>query len=153
MKKIYTIFVTFSFFVLPHILTQAQTISYEYDASGNRIACFIVPLSGPRNLADNATMDQDNRQPEEEKFIDEEGTRKIQVYPNPTKGKLYIELTGYDLSQPSGYDIMDVNGKLLLTRKPLSEAFEIDLSGEPDGVYILKIVIGDKASLWKILKN
>jgi len=63
----------------------AQTISYAYDNAGNRISRTILLSTSPQGV----------KKAEDPVLVEYQiGERKITVYPNPTKGKLAVEITG-----------------------------------------------------------
>ena len=81
-------------------------------------------------------------------------TDKISVYPNPTTGKLSVEIPEFntDSTQP-GIEIFNVIGNPVHKSTALSQKTEIDLSGLPDGVYILKVYNGKTIHTSKVLKR
>lgn len=66
------------------------------------------------------------------------------VYPNPTEGKIYVEIENFD-----HIDIFDTTGEIILrtTRK------DIDLGSCPSGAYNIKIYNGNKATTVQIIKK
>jgi hypothetical protein len=84
--------------------------------------------------------------------------KDIKVYPNPTTGKLYIQLTQNDPGKMS-INITDIAGKIV--REVLPETFEStkdvtilsDQSTLKPGVYFLKIFSNNKESVTKIIIN
>ena len=67
---------------------------------------------------------------------------QVGVYPNPTKGKAFISLKGYD--KPSiQVEVINMNGQKVYTNifhKPGSgSVLELDLSDQADGIYMLKL--------------
>ena len=99
-----------------------------------------------RDSAGLANSDQDER------FEDNVGDQKVIIYPNPTKGQLKIDLQGGN-EIISTLDVFNLAGSLLLHKTPASGSMMLDLSNYPSGTYILKIVVGNKASEWKIIKE
>lgn len=65
---------------------------------------------------------------EEEDFISD-----VIIYPNPSNGKFYLESNNF---QNSFYEIHDLNGKLIVSSKIISNKTEIDLFNNT-GVFIL----------------
>jgi hypothetical protein len=61
------------------------------------------------------------------------------LFPNPSDGKFYLETT-YSGRDPIELQVMDLTGRMVYERQPaISEKFEIDLSGQPKGMYFLRI--------------
>ncbi|MFC2087372.1 T9SS type A sorting domain-containing protein [Bacteroidota bacterium] len=59
----------------------------------------------------------------------------IRIYPNPTNGKLYINLTGKNARKIS---VSDITGKIIMEKTNLNQRESIDLSGYR-GIYIVSI--------------
>jgi hypothetical protein len=64
-------------------ISKAQGISFTYDAAGNRIQRMIVFKSTEANMDSTAVT---------KPHTDNLGEMKIIIYPNPTSGKLSVEL-------------------------------------------------------------
>jgi len=72
--------------------------------------------------------------------IDNSLSNNIKIYPNPTNGKLYINID--DKSNGKSAEIYDLTGKLVLLMN-LDEKQEIDLTKQPKGIYLLKVKSND----------
>jgi Secretion system C-terminal sorting domain len=121
------------------------TVYYKYDDAGNRIERNIVPLQSARPDSSD--------QNEKKVFEDDLGNKKVLIYPNPTRGQLQIELIGYDKETKTNLFLYNLSGALLMSKSITNSSEIIDLSTYPVGMYILKIVWGDKTSEWKIIKE
>lgn len=71
---------------------------------------------------------------------------KINIYPIPTKGLLYV-----DINNNSDYAVTDLNGKLITKGVFLNGTNQIDLSRYEAGVYFLRIVNADRIQTKKII--
>ena len=60
----------------------------------------------------------------------------VKVYPNPASSSLYIEGTGNDALQ---IQLMDMNGKLIMSKLLSSSGNQLDLTSFASGVYLLKV--------------
>jgi|GEM_PF-2083929 len=76
---------------------------------------------------------------------------EIVVYPNPTNGKLTIEVPS--LNEDRTIQVMDVTGSLMFIREIKDKKMTMDLSSLPSGIYYLKIYKGDKLFIGKIMKR
>lgn len=77
----------------------------------------------------------------------------IQVYPNPTSGKLQLDITatGLQMEQVSLYNAMGQNIAVALQYGPLTE---LDMTSLPEGIYYLKVAFDNgQFSMNKILKT
>ncbi len=84
-------------------------------------------------------------------FVDIEKIKKINVYPNPAKNKLFIE---YILPTNIGINIIgiyNINGKLVKTIEIQNQfgTKEIDVSGLQSGSYIVKFGVNETATVSK----
>ncbi|MCK9562084.1 MAG: T9SS type A sorting domain-containing protein [Bacteroidales bacterium] len=156
MYKIFAISILFSVFNT-YCFSQT-TIRYDYDMAGNMVVRSVITLKSgvfekqttekqPINEAELDILEKTEYQ-NEEVFV---GENKVIVYPNPTKGKLKIEVQNI-----SDYSIVEVvvyssSGKII-HKSYFSDFYEIvDLSANPRGVYFMQITIGNKKREWKII--
>jgi phosphatidylinositol-3-phosphatase len=72
------------------------------------------------------------------------------VYPNPTKGLLFVELANY---QDATAEIYNLNGRLIQVETLESSKTSIKTDGFPRGFYLLRIRTKECISLSKILEN
>jgi hypothetical protein len=124
-------------------------IAYTYDSIGNCTARNSSIISLKSAKADADTF-QDNKK---EFFEHSFGDQKVLIYPNPTAGELQVVLKGYGNETKNEIYLYDFSGKLLINRTNFDNSAILDLSAYPVGTYILKIVVGDKANDWKIIKE
>lgn len=75
------------------------------------------------------------------------------LYPNPVVSKLFLNVDGM-LNESLGYDLFDIQGKLIRKGLVLSASTEIEMSDLSSGSYILK-VHDDLSALktFKVIKN
>jgi hypothetical protein len=73
----------------------------------------------------------------------------VNVFPNPTTGKLSVNLGGIKNANVS---VTDLTGRTLITRTA-SDAAELDLSGYAAGVYYVKIHAGDASTVVKVVRD
>lgn len=117
-------------------------IRFAYDASGNRIERTIV-------LSRSAT-----KSASPEILTDHVAERSIKIYPNPTQGHLKVEIANTE-------DIKDciitihtmATGQQVYRKKANFPVSDIDISGRPSGIYIMRINIDGKYTSWKIIKQ
>ena len=132
--------------ILGALILSAQSISYDYDAAGNRIARRVIPLGGLRSaMAGDQPV---------EPVKDSWGERKITVYPNPTKGALKIAVENGEDKALYESKAFDSNGRVVSTAHQKGNGeMVIDLKTQAPGVYILVLSTGTDEKTYKIVKQ
>ena len=67
--------------------------------------------------------------------IDENNLTKLNLYPNPAKNSINVDISNYHLND---YILIDLSGKVLSTGQFLN-SLNLDLNSYKEGVYILKV--------------
>jgi hypothetical protein len=125
-------------------MAYADRIQYTYDASGNRI----YSSRANRNRTDSLAQDSDRLPRHHELSL-----HKITIHPNPTYGKLAVEITGTESLTGASITIYSPSGSIVYQDNELDVVNEIDLTQCPNGVYILIIRMANgEASNSKIIK-
>jgi|GEM_PF-4462095 len=124
------------------LMAQSLSYEYDYDQAGNRIRRSVVTLTRGDQKGDAIPL-----------FTDElpDGNR-MTLFPNPTKG-----VVRFEMGQPDGvlghYKLFDLKGSLLMEGICESYAFDLDLSGYPNGVYLIEFQNKNKVYSNKIIKE
>ena len=128
-------------------------LQYTYDAIGRRTSRNAIVLKSASYIStlDSAGLEQ--AFVPGETYEENMGNQKVIIYPNPTQGQLLVEIQGYEKETNTALYLFDLSGKLLISKKPANSSMPLDLSGYPLGTYVLKIMLGDKTSEWKIIKE
>jgi len=134
-------------FLTIYIFSYGQTINYGYDSSGNRTDRYIG-LKSTRS-SDNKV----NEKQGEQSYSDQLGDLDIKIYPNPNKGELIIEIKNMPDDVKGWIGIFSISGKLVFKQTELVNSNIVNLSSAENGMYILRIVVGDNITEWKILKE
>lgn len=143
MKQSYPIFTLFALTsLLCPVLSFSQYIGYGYDAVGNRIKREII-------ISNNNVRKTPPKTVVSEMLSD----KTIRIYPNPTKGILKIEISGWSELDAGSITVFNTNGARLVST-PLSDpATTVDITGCAPGIYLMLVRINDKESTWKIIKE
>ncbi|MBQ7941478.1 MAG: T9SS type A sorting domain-containing protein [Muribaculaceae bacterium] len=134
MKHLITILI-----LLISITIESQTITYSYDACGNRIS---------REIILSRSIDTSKKS-----FEEKLSENTIIIYPNPTEGILKIEIKGWEQTGNQSIIVYDSNGGLIHDTIITSSITEIDLSNCTNSIYILIISYNNETSTWKIIKK
>jgi|GEM_PF-1803055 len=78
---------------------------------------------------------------------------KLAIYPNPAQEEITIELP-QDLSLSTGvkFDLYSAEGKQVRSGTIAASKFRIDLATLPQGIYMLKVVVGKQSFNQKVVK-
>ena len=155
----------------------SQSVSYTYDTAGNRLTRTIIvqllksgteqaPVINPKNLnptdakatalgettqveksSENANT---NGSEEAIKGNDDDGV-VTNVYPNPNKGVIKIEIKNMPLNSINEMRLYDMSGVELKWKRNFESYSELDISQYKNGTYILRIKIGQRTFDWKII--
>ena len=129
----------------PILHAQQDRVTYRYDAAGNRISRTIVisPRSAPVSIEDEQPVVYS------ELFSD----IQLKIYPNPTDGLLKVEIYNLPEGQIAQIWLYAMSGQLIATFKDISSTVSVNISGQPAGIYLMKIVAGEYQTEWKIIKK
>ena len=122
-------------------MTAVGQISYSYDLAGNRVKREIVMSSlAPKNSLVTG-------------FTEVLAKKNIRIYPNPTKGHLRVEVVGYDSTDKCLLQVFNATGALIINRKATLPFTEINITNQPNGIYLLQITLNGENTKWKIIKK
>ena len=151
MKMFSLLFFTGLFFCMG---SQAQSIKYTYDDSGNRTSRKVILMSSKLKSASANNGKSEVIAAELPKFEDILAEMKITIYPNPTKGMLQVDITGGKISKDARIYLYNVSGTMVRQLTAVTATNHVDMSAQPAGAYIMRIVLDkDNVSEWKIIKE
>ena len=144
-------------------------VTYDYDASGNRIVRKIVNMN-PHYLPEPSDSTETQKLQVEsnelpvtsnellelatEYFVEKIAQTEIKIYPNPATEKITLEFSGdVRVENFRPLQLYSLTGQLLLQQPVHSSTTVISLSGYSKGAYILKVQINDITEDWKIIKQ
>jgi hypothetical protein len=79
----------------------------------------------------------------------QKANKRVSIFPNPTKGKFTIELE--NTSKNSLIVISDLVGKVIFSKTIIDNTLQIDISNQPKGIYLVKIINGNNVTTQKIV--
>ena len=123
----------------------SDSLPWPMEADGNGPYLQLKDLGLDNSLAENWTTGDDLTGLNE--FAD---NQNFTIYPNPTSGRIHIVLE----ENATHCQIMDLMGNFLLETTPSNSVFDLDLSGLPSGVYLVKMQLGDGLRVFrKVVKQ
>ena len=81
-------------------------------------------------------------------IIDPEAA-EFRIFPNPSNGKFLVSTTSLN----NLIEIRSLEGRLISRQTISANHFELDLSGEPSGIYMVKLVSESTLLIRKVFKN
>jgi hypothetical protein len=129
--------------------TESVRIKFAYDAAGNRISRTLhyvsnAPARSPENTAET----------EEQEFHSEVINKiEIRIFPNPTQGMLKVEIDNLPSEVLANIALYDFSGRLIEAKPEVDFSAEFNLTSQPAGIYIMRIIAGEERTSWKIIKQ
>lgn len=114
-------------------------LSYDYDASGNRIS---------RTVTVAPSKPMQNKEQKSSEMLNE---IKVTCSPNPTDGIINISIVGI-LEEGGFARVFDMSGVLLI-EQPLSYEMTFDLAGYDSGIYLVSVSNGANVNAIRVIKE
>lgn len=135
-------------FLVTGIVGYSQSdIGFTYDDSGNRTKRELINLNKSASISGLSGKEWDDP------LLDKLSTLEIKIYPNPTKGKIKIEIPQINNSLKGTIEVFDTNGRLVLNKTDINPSNVIDIHQVKNGFYFLKIHYLEETLQWKIIKQ
>ena len=139
--------ITFVILLASAVVAFAQTpipIEISYDDAGNRITRKVLDMSkSAKSMAhEDSTY-----------FTDQLQTVQMRVYPNPTQGRVYVEMTGTSEIKKSMLRVFDSKGQKIYENSGSGSSLDVDLSKHPAGYYIVELSVNEERTTWKVVKR
>ena len=123
----------------------SDSLPWPMEADGYGPYLELKDLDSDNSLPENWTIGNDLTSID--KFIE---NQDIAIYPNPTSDKIRIALS----ENATQCLIIGLMGNVLQETSPSSLDFELDLSGWPSGMYLIKLLMADgKSAYRKVVKQ
>ena len=123
----------------------SDSLPWPMEADGYGPYLELKDLDSDNSLPENWTIGNDLTSID--KFIE---NQDIAIYPNPTSGKIRIAL----LENATHCQIVGLMGNFLQETSPSGPDFELDLSGWPSGMYLVKMQFTDgRMAFRKVVKQ
>ena len=123
----------------------SDSLPWPMEADGEGPYLELKNLDSDNSLPENWSIGDDLTKID--KFTE---NQNIAIYPNPTSGKIHIALS----ENVTHCQIMDLMGNVLKEASPSNSVFDLDLSGLPSGMYLVKVQFADgKIAFKKVVKQ
>jgi len=136
----------------------AQTITHNYDASGNFTSMSYKSQEAPSTLKSSSIEDDANGVSPKESKVDDMDTMLlvdencIKIFPNPNKGLFQIELNGFGENLKKGMlTIYSAQGRVVLILNSLNQLNQVNLNNQMTGTYVLHFNINGKLYNHKVI--
>lgn len=140
--KLWEIILCTSAMLLASLTSSAQSITYSYDAAGNRVSRGVT-VSRMRkqekktlNLADGNNL---------------EG--KVRLTGDSRKGSVTVEIIGHRTGDRCEVCLYALSGENLLQLQLSEPSVTLSLGAYPDGIYIVSVTLNGESEAWKITKR
>jgi len=158
--KQFNTFILVVVFLVAVINLQAQTpgtVEFAYDDSGNRVSrdVIYIPLE---NNDSGITMDaiQDGRsllKTDSIHYSANVGPFTINIFPNPNEGKFSVEIGNWLKNTRASLQLHDMKGTEIKRIDICQQYITVDITSQPDGPYILTILVNNQKKTWKVIKR
>lgn len=133
-----------------HFSISAQEIQFTYDNYGNRVSRDIIYLKNSNSPDVNLDGQYENEIRGELSGI------TFIITPNPNGGQFIVELENYttDIADQETIQLYlhNLAGDQIFHLNEIRQKNQVDIHDQPNGIYILSIVIGEKRITWKVVK-
>ncbi len=157
--------VSFTFLLASQMPAWSDSISFVYDAAGNRIERYI-DMTPPEMRSDEAVEDSASAAESSSQQMQKQAisapneplkdfalANAIRIYPNPTEGLLKVEIDNLQEHQKASITLMSIQGQTIVNQSKAQISNELDISARPAGTYIMRITLDGKSTEWKIIKK
>ena len=130
------------------------TVRFGYDACGNRVTRTLeVKREDDKNHLEGGHPKESDANATPTVSGDLVGGMAYAIYPNPTEGRLVLVTEGTVPPEGAVATLLTLTGSLMEERVVRSNREELDLSGRPSGVYLLRLSYGNETHTWKVIKG
>lgn len=139
-------------------LVAQASFTYEYDNSGNRIKRDqpLTTKQAPKADFVVSDVELDTQSLAQAQQADLDRLRepfRAKAYPNPTDGKLTVELPDLKDGENGQLRIFSQAGRLVLLQNKVQPAQTVDISNNPSGYYVLHVTVEGRRVTRTIVKR
>lgn len=153
-KVLLTLFTIFA--IVPCLAQQRSTLSFTYDADGNRITRSIGMKRIDNNTKPNADIWEQNGKEKDTDLlssaVDSFDAMEVSLYPNPTQAIVNLTINNNESSAILRAMLTTSSGAILYNKKIEGLNERIDLTQYSPGIYYLRLTANEESHTWKIVK-
>ncbi len=125
------------FIMLPVLSFSQSSVSYGYDANGNRTSAVVTLKKATEKESADTTLNNVYvfEMKKAAEINEESASYNVKAFPNPTKGRVHLTT---NLEGKVRYTLYDMSGKKQLEGSMVKQT-DIDLSNAKAGMYFLKL--------------
>ncbi len=127
----------------PYLLEARPTQTTTYRLTSVSNACGSGPVSGVATIIVVPLLG----------VVDNPLDPLVKTYPIPTATTLVVELDVPLIKQPATLLLTDASGRPIMQRMTRDRINELDLTTQPNGLYLLRIQVGDRQTIRKVMKQ
>ena len=136
---------------VPCLAQQTGTVTFGYDANGNRTGWTISFQKGAEN--GKGISEANDLSGATVTAEDSFAEMQVSLYPNPTAGTFSVALQNRTDGRPMQAVLTSPTGAVLAEKQFESNLEQFDLSGQAAGIYFLKLTVGDEVHVWRVIKR
>lgn len=140
--KLWKIILCTSAMLLASLASSAQSITYSYDAAGNRVS---------RGLTVSRMRKQERKTLNLADGNDLEG--KVRLTGDSRTGSVTVEIIGHRTGDRCEVSLYALSGEDLLQLQLSEPSVTFSLSTYPDGIYIVSVTLNGESEAWKTTKR
>lgn len=134
--------------LLPSYSIYAQnTVKFTYDECGNRIK---------RSMQLRKVEENSKNVESENEYVsyanDSIGAVAVSLFPNPTEGRVMVSFSD-NANATIDATLTTIGGSVIERQRFVGNQHVFDLSSQPAGIYLLKLIFGNETRTWKIVKH
>ena len=119
-------------------------VGFAYDEAGNRVK---------REIVITRSVNAEDESPKKsESYYDALGDRTVKISPN-SSGVINVSVLHMLPTDEGSIGVYAVSGTEVLKQRVTSAETVVDISNQPHGVYILRVIINGTSTTWKITKK
>lgn len=140
--KLWKIILCTSAMLLASLTSSAQSITYSYDAAGNRVSRGVTVSRMRKQEKKTLNLADGN---------DLEG--KVRLTGDSRTGSVTVEIIGHRTGDRCEVCLYALSGENLLQLQLSEPSVTLSLGAYPDGIYIVSVTLNGESEAWKITKR